>query len=658
MAAWVAILVAAALLGGCAPDGPDLLLKGRRMLDQGNAAGAVQPLYQAVHLMRTNGLAWSYLGMAYHQTGQTTNAVMCYEQALRWDRDLVDVHYNLGLAYLEADRPGAARPELVAYTVQRPKSLPGWLARGAAELRAHEGAAAMSSYSSALRIEAANPTALNGLGMALVQRGRYREAAGYFAAAVQQKPDFAGALRNLATVQQQHLKDVPAAVQTWRQYAALQPPPPDVEAVNALLLQLQPPAPPPPPPVVTNTVPVVVPPATNIVRPTPPPRTLPTNAPVVTRIPPTNPPPVRPVPPTNTVAARTLPATNPPAPRLPVATPPPAPPRTNPPLEVVHVPENPPIAPPPSATPPASNPPPILPREPVPAPPTNVVVTPAVTSAPPTAVSTPKFATVPTNIVSEDKPGFFARLNPLNLFKKKPKEELRTTRLPPPSTNARPVAVTPPPGTVPVTNPPLPGPATNLQTEPPDDSASARPRPATPRITPLPSPPRYAYTRPSKPAAGNRPEADRAFRAGVQAQQAGEFQSALDSYQRATTSDPQFFEAWNNLGLAAHDLAKPDVALPALEAALSIRPDSSEARYNFAVALRDAGYALDAATEFQQALVTSPSDVRTHVALGNLYAQRLKDTTKARACYRRALDLDPNHPQAPAIRAWLKANPG
>ena len=181
---------------------------------------------------------------------------------------------------------------------------------------------------------------------------------------------------------------------------------------------------------------------------------------------------------------------------------------------------------------------------------------------------------------------------------------------------------------------------------------------ALPRALTPPPPPRYVYTRPARPAAGNRAEADRAFRAGIEAQKGEQSQAALEAYQRATAADPQFFEAWNNLGLAAHDMGRAEPALTAFETALALRPDSAEARYNFAVALRDTGYLLDAASEFQQVLLVNPGDVRTHLALGNLYAQRLKQPQNARPYYRRVLDLDPNNPQAAALRAWLRNNPG
>ena len=52
-----------------------------------------------------------------------------------------------------------------------------------------------------------------------------------------------------------------------------------------------------------------------------------------------------------------------------------------------------------------------------------------------------------------------------------------------------------------------------------------------------------------------------------------------------------------------------------------------------------------------------PGEARAHVALANLYAQQLGQPARAREHYLRLLELDPQHPQATAIRYWLEANP-
>ena len=109
--------------------------------------------------------------------------------------------------------------------------------------------------------------------------------------------------------------------------------------------------------------------------------------------------------------------------------------------------------------------------------------------------------------------------------------------------------------------------------------------------------------------------------------------------------------------MLAHRLRNYPLALPSYENALAIQPDSVDARYNFALALKAAGYATDAVAELKKILAAGPGDVRSHLALANLYAQSLHDAASARMHYLKVLELEPGNPQAADIRFWISANP-
>ena len=98
-------------------------------------------------------------------------------------------------------------------------------------------------------------------------------------------------------------------------------------------------------------------------------------------------------------------------------------------------------------------------------------------------------------------------------------------------------------------------------------------------------------------------------------------------------------------------------ALAAYETAVVIQPDSHDARFNFALALKQANYPVDAASELEKVLAKTPGDDKAHYAVANIYAQQLRQTAKAREHYQKVLDLSPNFPQAAAIHDWLWANP-
>jgi tetratricopeptide (TPR) repeat protein len=173
----------------------------------------------------------------------------------------------------------------------------------------------------------------------------------------------------------------------------------------------------------------------------------------------------------------------------------------------------------------------------------------------------------------------------------------------------------------------------------------------------LPSIPRYRYRNPPLPKPGDRDEAERQLAEGLSLQENYRLKEAIERYRAAIKADASSFDAQYNLGVAsfaAGDLAQ---TLQAYELALAIEPTSMKARFNFAIALDKAGYPRDAANELERLLDANPTQTRAYFNLAHLYADRLREIAKARACYLRVLELDPQHPQATGIRYWLEANP-
>jgi tetratricopeptide (TPR) repeat protein len=538
----IIFLTLALFITGCTPPGPRALLKGKKMLERGDFAGAVEELKTATALLATNAQAWNYLGVACQRAGQPADAAVAYQRALLLDRDLVEAHYNLGSLWLEQNRLADAKTEFTAYTLRRGSEPDGWLKLGSAQLHAGDFLAAEKSFSTALSLSPNNAAALNGLGLARAERGRPREAAQFFAAAIQYHPDYAPALLNLATVAQQELHDNKLALQNYRAYLALTPHAANWDAVNELAKNLEP----------TTTVAAAIPPPVMQSQPAitvPPPET-------ETKPRPT----VRPT-------------------------------ETKPVPTVTH-----------TATPPR-----------------------VVPSAPPEMVKVqpePEIVTTPTKTVEA-----------------------------PPTVSAANQNASSPPGQKYVETGLTPLPPSSGST-PPAETKPVILQPAAPSF------PRYLYLSPRKPAAGKRKEASVAFARAQGFEQSSDWADAMQAYQQAAALDPGWFEAQYNYGVLAYRLRDFSAALPAYEYALAIQPDSANARYNFALALKAAGYAQDAVNELKRVAAASPGEVRAQLALGNLYAQQMRDPARARVYYLKVLELDPRNPQANDIRFWLSANPG
>jgi tetratricopeptide (TPR) repeat protein len=223
--------------------------------------------------------------------------------------------------------------------------------------------------------------------------------------------------------------------------------------------------------------------------------------------------------------------------------------------------------------------------------------------------------------------------------------------------------VTPPPATRINSAPPEKYAATGVTPLPSSNSdgglTATAPAPAKYKMPASAPPvfPRYLYLSPGKPAAGDRVAASGAFTRARVFEQGSHWTDAMEWYRRAAESDASWFEAQYNYGVLAYRLRNFPAALSAYETALAIQPGSADARYNFALTLKAAGYAVDAVNELEKILAANPDEVRVQLALGNLYAQQLRNPAKARPHYLKVLELDPRNPQSTDIRYWLAANP-
>ncbi len=590
-------------LAGCQPDGPRLLLEGEKLIQRGEYTSAVEKLQAATAKLTLPGQAaqaWNQLGLARHGAGQPREAEQSYRKALSLDPDLAVVRFNVGCLSLEQNHLAAALDDLRSYTLLRTNSVEGWMKLGAAQLRSRQNDAAEKSFHTALRLNARLPEALNNLGVIQQQRRKTREAFLQFTEALKYQSNYPPALLNLAIVSQQHSLGRPYAADIYREYLALQPRPDNWASVSEVLRQLELELHPPPASVLTQ-------PITNT--PAGPTRT---NAPLVRGSVPTN------ILVTLTPAPATATAT--PTNRTSIV-------KTNPPLVAKIEPPEPTVENQPKPPPPVTAPS-VTPVPPARPPATNTTTIPMATNAPKPLLANPHSTS--TQLPDSGRPGFFQRLNPVNLFRSKPKPAPRTTELKPPA----------PPAT-----PEVPSQAVV------DQASTPAPLPLQPAYT------RYKYVRPAQPAPGNRTEAEDAFTEALLAQREKRWPAAVEAYQTALKLDPAFFEAHHNLGLTLLETGNLSASLLAFENALAIDPQSVNAHLSFATVLRKSNHPLDAADELEKALLAAPNEVRVHFSLANLCAQQLSQVARAREHYRKVLELEPKHPQGTAIRYWLAANP-
>ncbi len=641
-----ALLAMMAMLCACQPPGAKALLDGERLIQEKEYERALRRLNKAVSLLPGNPQVWNHLGLAYHGLDRPEQAARAYLQALTIDRNLAPAHFNLGCLFLEQNRLPESITELTIFTTLQPEHAEGWLKLGTAQLRARRPDDAERSFLNGLRRAPKNPELHNNLALAHLQRKRPREAVQALNASLQHDPAYAPALLNQAVVAESYMGNKPAALQRYQAYLDRRPP--NAAAVRMAVDRLE----------------------REMGRPEPSVTPAEAVATVVSNLASAS---------TSAVASAVRPAasTNLPSPVLP------PPPQTG--TALVQVAAIKPEAALPQTV--SETKPPSAPTRPViaPAATNTLAAAPPVVEPPKTAAPEPELA--PLEVVSVATEPSVKRaadpddpLSPSGTVLRAPS---------PPGTRTAPASVpasvpsipqrdaASAPANPPADEPPLlaprkapeerPGllerinPATWFRRDEPGRSAPppriyarAVPNPSEEAAQPeRPSGPRYPYRRDLTFPQGNRVEAERVFSQAAEAHQQNRLATAVELYQRAIAEDPSYFEARYNLGLAAYQSRDLPLALGASEEAVALRGSAPNARYNFAVVLREANYFEDAVRELNQVLTVTPGDARAHLAAANILAEQLGQPAEALRHYRRVLELEPNHPEAARIRAWM-----
>ncbi|MBI5095932.1 MAG: serine protease [Candidatus Hydrogenedentes bacterium] len=147
---------------------------------------------------------------------------------------------------------------------------------------------------------------------------------------------------------------------------------------------------------------------------------------------------------------------------------------------------------------------------------------------------------------------------------------------------------------------------------------------------------------PATDASGTRLAAMRAYNQGVESKTP---QDKERLYLAALESDPQFFEAWFNLGVTYGAEGQADKAIAAYRKAELIRPDAVAVQRNLGRVLLKAKRMDDVEACFQRAVQLAPGDPSVHNDLGEAYRQSGK-YDRAEASFLKALSMNADY--APA----------
>jgi tetratricopeptide (TPR) repeat protein len=135
------------------------------------------------------------------------------------------------------------------------------------------------------------------------------------------------------------------------------------------------------------------------------------------------------------------------------------------------------------------------------------------------------------------------------------------------------------------------------------------------------------------------------FHLGLIAVEAGKLQAAAEAMTRALGIDPSVSAYSRSLCEVHRRLRRYGKAIACGTVAVALAPRDAEARYNFGLALGDAGRDAPAAEQYRAALACDPSHA---LAANNLGAalERLKDEKGAEEAYAQAVAINPRHAEA------------
>ena len=125
----------------------------------------------------------------------------------------------------------------------------------------------------------------------------------------------------------------------------------------------------------------------------------------------------------------------------------------------------------------------------------------------------------------------------------------------------------------------------------------------------------------------------------------GSYEEAIESYKRALKINPNYFEVYNNLGVALNDSKKPKDAISYLRKALKINPHYPEAYNNLGNALKEIGKLDQAIESYENAIKLNPKFIDPYTNLAIVFASKKNENEKAEYYFKKALEISPENIQ-------------
>jgi len=136
-----------------------------------------------------------------------------------------------------------------------------------------------------------------------------------------------------------------------------------------------------------------------------------------------------------------------------------------------------------------------------------------------------------------------------------------------------------------------------------------------------------------------------------------DYTSRIAEAEKIVAQDPKNMNAWLSLGNDYFDTEQAQKSIHAYGKVLEIEPNNPNVLTDQGVMFRKVGWYDKALANFEKAQKIDPKHLQSLFNSGLVYAVDLKDHVKARAYWKKILEIDPNSATAMQVKSMMQGGP-